>query len=185
MVEEAKLMRLFQGAIDPYRIGRVLKETEDGFITNGHWGVRKELLECFEYSQYIRGMVSSKVNDLLEGVFRKREGEEVERNVAIYDDFQWYAVRTEVINRRKLAFYVLDVDVLFKKVLVLKSYVDFIEALVSGSIRVGKVRRRVYYVEVLRKNGSRKVESYFVWYVKGSEGEDKVIAVCMGCICSE
>jgi hypothetical protein len=186
MVKEGKemqLVKLIQRVIDPYRDGLVLRETEDGFITNGHWAVKKELMEPSQYSSYVRGVIPLTVRSALEKMFKKDEEEEVERNVAFYDDFHYYAERIEVISRRKLRFYILDVPVLFRKVMVLKNYVDFIEAL-TNSMYGSEVKRRLYYVEILKKDGVKEWETYFVWY-REDGGNDDVIAVCMGCACSD
>jgi len=183
----AGLVKFFQRAIDPYWNRLVLRETGDGFVTNRHWAVKKELMKPLQYQSYARGVIPVTVCGVLEEIFKKNEEEEVERNVAVYDEFEYYAVRTEVVNRKKLKFYVLDVPVLFRKVVVLKNYVDFIEALVSGSMQGSEVkRRRLYYVEVLKKDGVKEWEAYFVWYGKGKDGgDDVVVAVCTGCICSD
>jgi len=180
MVKDGKgmqLMKLFKKAIDPYRFGLVLKETEDGFVTNEHWAVRKELMKSLQYQSYVAGVVPVKVCSILEEMFEKNEEEEVERNVAVYEDFEYFAVREEVVNHRRLAFYVLDVPVLFKKVVVLKDYADFIEVVV-GSVQGNEVKRKLYYVGVLKKDGDEEVRPYFLWY----RGDD-VVAICMGCLC--
>jgi hypothetical protein len=177
-LKDQKLMKLFLRAIDPYGERLLLKETEDGFITNGHWAVKKELMEPFQYQSYVRGVLHATVHSVVEDILRKDEERAVEKNVAVYDDFEYYAVRTEVVNGRKLNFYVLDVPVLFKKVLALKKYVDFIDAAVGG-ISGGGFKRRLYYVEVLKKAGNKEVRPYFVWYQVNGEDND-VVAICTG-----
>jgi len=177
---EVQLMRLFERAIDPYGFGLVLMETEDGFITNEHWAVKKELMEPLQCQQYVRGVAPFKVHAILEEIFKKNEEKEVERNVAVYDNFLYYAVREEVVNHRRLAFYVLDIPVLFRKVVMLKNYADFIDAMIGG-MQGNEVKRKLYYVGMLKKDGDEEVRPYFVWYGKG----DDVVAICMGRLCSD
>jgi hypothetical protein len=178
-LKDAVLMKLFQQAIDPYRKGLVLRETEDGFVSNGHWAIKKELLEPLQYSQYVGEVIPFTVRGVLEEIFEKKGGEEVEKNVAVYEGFQYYAERIEMVGGKKLKFYILDIPVLFKKVEALKNYIDFIEAVVSG-VQGSEVKRKLYYVEVVKKNGNKEVRPYFVWY-----SGDEVVAVYIGCICHD
>jgi hypothetical protein len=178
-LKDAGLMKLFQSAIDPYKYGLVLRETEDGFVSNGHWAIKKALLEPLQYHSYVKDVVSFTVSAELEELFRRNEEEEVERNVAVYEDFCYYAEREEVVGRRKLKFYILDVPVLFRKVMILKTYADFIEEVVSG-VQGSEVKRKLYYVEKVKRNGNKEVRPYFVLYKNGD-----VIAVYIGCICHD
>jgi hypothetical protein len=160
-IKDPKLMKLFLRAIDPYG-GLKLWETEDGFITNEHWAVRKELMELVQYQGYVRGKKSVMVRSVIGEILKKDEEGAVEKNIAVYDSFEYYAVRTEVVNGRRLDFYVLDIPVLFQRVLALKKYMDFIDMLV-GSV-LGGFKRRLYYEEVLKKNAKKEVRPYFMWY---------------------
>jgi len=171
-----QVMKLFQRAIDPYG-GLKLWETEDGFITNEHWAVRKELMELIQYQSYVRGKKSVMVRSVIEEILKKDEEGVVEKNIAVYDDFEYYAVRTEVVNGRKLDFYVLDISVLFKKVLALKKYMDFIDMIVGSAL--GGFKRRLYYEEVLKRNANKEVRPYFMWYQLNGEDCD-VVAICTG-----
>jgi hypothetical protein len=180
-LKDPKLMKLFLRAIDPYG-GLKLWETEDGFITNEHWAVRKEFIEPLQYRSYVRGRKSEMMCNVLERILKGDEERNVERNVAVYNDFDYYAVRTRVVDGRKLLFYVLDIPVLFKKVLVLTKYVDFLEAIVSSMC--SEARRKLYYIEVLKGNGIKELEAYFVWYRVNEDNveENDIVAVCAGYI---
>jgi hypothetical protein len=183
--DDAKLMKPFREVIDPCKCGKVLWETEDGFVTNGQWAIKKELLELFQFQSYVKGVTPFRVQWVLEEIFGKKGKEDVEKNVAVYEGFRYYVEREEIVGRRKLRFYILEklkfyivnVPVLFRKAMILKTYADFIEAVV-GSVYSSEVKRKLYYVQKVKKNGNREVSPYFVWY----KNED-VVALCVGCIC--
>jgi hypothetical protein len=178
-VEE--LVKLFKRVIDPYGEGLWLAETVDEFIGNGHWAVRKELLESLRgfYEQYIKGKSSTSIKEIVENARRKYEGFGVDVDVVVYDGFDYYAVRTvEDWRKKKLKFYVLNICELFGKVLLLKDYADFIDSVIGDSYvwRGYDLVKRVYYT---RWDEGRKVVVFFVWYwVK--EDEEDVVALCTG-----
>jgi hypothetical protein len=175
------LVKLFERVIDPYGEGLWLAETVDGFIGNGHWAVRKELLEPLRgyYEQYVKAKSSMSIKGIVENARRGYEEFGMDVDVVVYDGFDYYAVRTvEDWRKRKLKFYVLDIYELFRKVLLLKDYADFIEGVIGDSYvwRGYDLVRRVYYT---RWDEGRKVMVFFVWYwVKG--GEEEVVALCTG-----
>jgi hypothetical protein len=175
------LVKLFQKVIDPYGDGMWLAETVDGFIGNGHWAVRKDLLETLKgyYESHIKAKSSTSIKGIVESACRKYEDFGVDVDVVVYEGFDYYAVRTvEDWRKKKLNFYVLNICELFGKVLLLKDYADFIDNVIGDSYvwRGYNLVRRVYYT---RWDEGRKVIVFFVWYwVKGDKEE--VVALCTG-----
>ena len=99
---------------------------------------------------------------------------ELEKTVKVYENFDYYAVRTEIIsNYKKGQIYILDIPELFKKVGILKVYADFIEGVVEVSVR------KLYITEdVNALNNQKETRAYFIWF--DANDETQINAVCAG-----
>jgi hypothetical protein len=161
-------INLFKKAVDPFKRNRFLHETKDGFITNREWAVKKELLEAIPYQEHLSSE-SLEINclDIIQEKFRKA--------VKVYENFDYYAVRTEVIsNNKKGQIYILDIPELFRKVGILKAYADFIEGVVEVSLR------KLYITEDINAIYQKEIRAYFVWF--DANNETLINAVCAGII---
>jgi len=163
-----KQIKLFKKAVDPYKYNCPLFKTKDGFISNRHWAIREELLELLPYKEYLFSETQD-VNFL--DIIRK----ELEKTVKVYENFDYYAVRTESIETlKKGQIYILDIPELFKKVGILKVYADFIEGVVWDCVR------KLYITEYVNKLNQKETRAYFVW--SDSNDETLIEAVCCGII---
>lgn len=160
-------IKLFKKAVDPYKQNCPLFKTKDGFISNRHWAISEGLLELLPYKEYLFSETQD-VNFL--DIIRK----ELEKTVKVYENFDYYAVRTEIIsNYKKGQIYILDIPELFKKVGILKVYADFIEGVVEVSVR------KLYITEdVNALNNQKETRAYFIWF--DANDETQINAVCAG-----
>jgi len=164
-------IKLFQQAIDPSLCDHDVYETNDGYITNGIWAVRKEFLKSIPYQEYL----SSKryyVNflDYVKNLLKK--------SVKVYHDFDYYAVRTETFEIFEITktkqIYILDIPELFKKVGITRAYADFIEGVVYCSLR------KLYIIEFVGVLNKKLNEAYFVWL--DANDRTQINALCAGII---
>ena len=162
-------INLFKKAVDPFKRNRFLRETKDEFITNREWAIKKELLEAIPYQEHL--LAQPLEIDCLD-IIQK----ELENTVKVYENFDYYAVRTETIsNNKKGQIYILDIPELFRKIGILKVYADFIEGVVEVSMR------KLYITEHVNElNSQKEIGAYFVW--SDPNDETQINAVCAGII---
>jgi hypothetical protein len=162
-------INLFKKAVEPFKRRYFLQETKDGFLFQGHWAIRKELLEGIPYQERLISKTSDiDCSDILQ--------KEFEKSVKVYENFDYYAVRTETIsNNKKGQIYILDIPELFKKIGILKAYADFIEGVVGDSVR------KLYITEGVNElNNQKETRAYFVWF--DANDRTKINAGCAGII---
>jgi hypothetical protein len=162
-------INLFKKAVDPFKRSSFLHETKDGFITNRQWAIRKKLLEGIPYQEHLFAPpIEINCLDIIQQM--------IENAVKVYENFDYYAVRTEIIsNNKKGQVYILDIPELFRKKGILKAYADFIEAVAGNSVR------RIYITEEVNElNNSKEIRAYFVWF--DANDETQINAICAGLI---
>jgi hypothetical protein len=172
MAKKKILERLFIEAIDPCREGNELYETKDGYITNGFWAVKKELLEqnSLPYEKYLKACV---LNWTVTG--------EINDNIMKFDPEIYYcsnirfAYKKVGLNGKIKVVYINNIKEAFNKVAILKEYADFLTTLCR------KYRIDLYWLErkVLEPRG------YFVWCEErwcGEKGglQKEIAAICCG-----
>jgi hypothetical protein len=166
-------IELFKKAIDRSLCDHDVYETNDGYITNGIWAVRKEFLRSIPYQEYLSPKYKSYNINCLDYVKNL-----LKKSVKVYHDFDYYAVRTETFEifetTKTKQIYILDIPELFKKVGISKVYADFIEGVVCCSLRKLYI---IEFVDVLNKKAN---EAHFVWF--DANDRSQINAVCAGSI---
>jgi len=146
-----KLIKLFQKAKAPFII-----ETEDGYLSNTQWAIKKEYLELLK--EIIKPKSKSDAF-LLRVLMNKFESD---KSIKKIENFYYYAIKQE----GKSSFYVLDIPELFKKVEINKNYADFIEAILNINGFYHNSWKRILYLDTVWK------DAYFVWF------KNNIIAIC-------
>jgi len=150
--------KLFLKAIDPWGKYPRLYETNDGFITNDNWAVKKEVFDRsnLPYRDYV-------INKLKNRTIRALYNEIVDFRLEVFKDIQFSLPKRVRVEGKTKTVYYFDSEEL-RGILVLKIYADFLCALCRSNPTL-----------IITKDSLGKY-AYFAWY------EDTLIALCAGII---
>jgi len=151
--------KLFLRSINPWSKYPRLYETEDEFITNNNWAVRKEILERYNlpYRDYV-------INKWENRTIRALYNEIVDFRLGVPKDIQFSLTKKVRVDRKTKTVYYFDSDEI-RGILVLKIYADFLCALCRSNPKLYMVK------------DEWRMRAYFVWFE-----EDNLIALCAGII---
>jgi hypothetical protein len=150
--------KMFLRAINPWGKYPRLYETNDEFITNSNWAVRKEILDRYNlpYRDYL---ISKWENRTIRALY----SEIVDFRLEVFKDIQFSLAKKVRVDGKTKTVYYFDSEEL-RGILMLKIYADFLCALCRSNptLIITKVSLGKY--------------AYFAWY------EDTLIALCAGII---
>jgi hypothetical protein len=174
--------RLFNKVVN----GKPLLISEDGFLSNGYWAVRKELVEAIldkDVNLSIAREVSSLVNLLIvepfteqEWVLNKNVIERIERQFHFYDN-------VKLIETDKFYMLLDNIDENIKvKCGINKLYYDFIQRVVGskGLMKVYAIYWTIYLIyDGKKENYDQGCDVYFVWLPHHSNDLKDLLGACM------